>query len=111
MLVERSDGEPRGRLDVEIVRGLRSPGRGGVVAVLQVGARFVHRRKAGAEGRGRLRCLSGGLFLGAPFEELLQASIVLSRLGQQRGRVLLGQQAVLRGGTVSDSHECFSTQV
>lgn len=82
MSVQRPDAEPRRLLDVvEAERCLRSLGRGGVFAVLEVGACFVHRGKIGAEKYGRLRCLSGGLFLGGSLEELLKTSVVLSRLG------------------------------
>lgn len=82
-----------------------------MVTVLEVRACFIHRGKAGAEGCGRLRCLSGCFSLSSPLEELLKPNVVLSRLGQQGGRVLLGKQAWLGGSTVSDSHECFCTQV
>lgn len=80
-----------------------------MVAVLEVRACFVHRGKAGAEGRGGLRCLSGSLFLGGSLEELLESNIVLSGLGKQGRGVLLGKQARLVNSTVSDSHERLST--
>lgn len=109
MLIKWPDGEPWRLLDAgEAERCLWSLGRGGVVTVLEVRACFIHRGKAGAEKRGRLRCLSGGLFLGSSLEEFLKPNIVLSGLGQQGWRVLLGK---LGDSTVSDSHECFSTQV
>ena len=78
-----------------------------MVAVLEVGACFVHRGKAGAEKRGGLRCLGGSLFLGGSLEELLKPNVVFSRLGKQGGRVLLGKQARLGHSTVS--HERFCT--
>lgn len=110
MLIQRPDSEPLRLPDaVEVKRCLRSPGRGGVVTVLEVGAGFIHRGKAGAEMHCGLRRLSGGLFLSGPLEELLETDIVLSRLGQQGRRVLLGKQARLGCSTVSDSHERFST--
>lgn len=112
MLVQRPDGEAWRLLDaVEAEWRLRSLGGGGVVAVLEVGACFVHRGKAGAEKRGGLRRLSRGLFLGGSLEEFLKSSVVLPGLGQQGWGVLLGKQARLGHGTVSDSHERFSTQV
>ena len=110
MLIQRPDGEPRGLLDaVEAERRLRCSRRGRVVAALEVRARFVHGGKAGAERRGGLRRLSGGLFLGGPLDEFPETNIVLPRLGQQRRTVLLGKQAWLADGAISDSHECFST--
>jgi len=112
MLIQRPDGDPWRLLDaVEAERCLWSPGRSGVVTALEVRACFVHRREAGAERSGVLRSLSRGLFLGGPLEELLKPKVVLSRLGQQGGRVLLGKQAWLGDSTVSDRHEHFSFQV
>lgn len=112
MLIERSDAEPRCRMDaVQSERRLRGLGRGGVVAALEVRAGFIHRGETGAERCGRLRGLSRRLLLRCPFEELLKPHVVLSRLGQQGGWVLLGKQAWLGDGSVSDSHECLNTQV
>lgn len=110
MLIQRPDGEPLSLLDArEAERRLWSLGRRRVVAVLEVRACFVHRGKAGAEGRGGLRCLSGGLFLSRSLEEFLESNIVLSRLGKQGRGVLLGKQARVGDSTISDSHERLST--
>ena len=80
-----------------------------MVTVLEVGACFVHRGKAGAERCRRLRRLNGGLFLGASLEELLEPKVVLSGLGQQGWRVLLGKQARKGDSTVSHGHDGFGT--
>lgn len=110
MLIQRPDSEPWRMLDaVEAERCLWSLGRGRVVTVLKVRARFIHRGKAGAEMCGRLRCLNRSLFLGGSLEEFLKFNVVLPGLGQQGWGVLLGKQAHLGHSTVCDSHERFST--
>lgn len=110
MLIQRSDGESWVLWDA-VERRLWRFGWGGVVAVLEVGAGFVHRGEAGAERCGGLCCLSGRFFLGGSLEEFLKPHVVLPRLWQQRWRVLLGEQAWLGDGAVGDSHEFFSPQV
>lgn len=65
---------------MEAERRLWGLGRGGVVAVLEVRAGFIHGGKAGAEKRSGLRCLRGGFFLGGSLKELLKTSIVLPGL-------------------------------
>lgn len=111
MLIRQPDGEPWRLIAVEALWCIWSARRGEVVTVLEVRACFIYRGETGTERCGRLRCLSGGFFLGGPFEELLKSNVVLSRLGQQGWGVLLGKQAWLGDSTISDSHECFSTQV
>ena len=80
-----------------------------MVTVLEVGTCFVHGGEVGAEKRGGLRCLSGGLLLGGSLEEFLKPNVVLSRFGKQGRRVLLVKQARVADSPVSDSHERFGT--
>lgn len=96
-------------LAVEAIWSLGGPGRGGVVAVFEVRTGLVYRWKAGAERCGGLWGLSCGFLLCGAFEELLKTEVVFSRLGQQRGRVLVGKQARLGNGSVSNGHERFCT--
>lgn len=75
-----------------------------MVTALQVWTGLVHGGQTRAEGDGHLLSLLGGLLFGAFLKQLLKASIVLARFGQQGWAVLLGQQA--RAGYNPVTHGC-----
>lgn len=65
----------------------------GVVTVFQVRAGLVHRGQSAVGDGNLLGGLLGGLLLGTFLQQLLKASVVLARFGQQGWAVVLGQQA------------------
>lgn len=111
MAIQRPDGDPWRLLDTVWSEWcLWSFWRGtGVVTVLKVRAGFIHRRKAWAEMCGGLQHLSRGLFPGRSLEEFLKLGIVLSGLGEQGWRVVLGKWARPGNSATGKSHECIHT--